>query len=272
MNVLKILGIFSLAMMCYSCEDIIDVKLDSSSESIIIEGLITTEDIPGIVSVTKSVDYFKPGNVPKVTEANVEIITNDIIIERLVQFDSGQYRTYQTQGIPGAAYTLNVMIDGITYSATSTMPKLVVIDSLTFEFLEKSLRSKAGYEVNLNFSDPVVVDNFYKIEVYRNNKLFPDEKTIRIRNDKYSDGKRESVNLNGFQSDGVRFEINDTIRVKLYSIDKQVYTHFNTFRTITGGGFGGSSSTPANPTTNFTNGALGYFGAVAVSEKMIIIK
>ncbi len=272
MNVLKIIGVFSLAVMCYSCEDVIDVKLDSSSESIIIEGMITNEDVPGKVTVTKSVDYFKPGIVPKVTKANVEITTNNSMKETLVQIDSGQYRTNQTQGIQGATYTLNVVIDGITYSAMSTMPNLVVIDSLIFEFMEKSLRSKAGYEVTLNYSDPVGIDNFYKIEVYRNNKLFPDEKTIRIRNDKYSDGKHESVNLNGFRSDGERFEMNDTIRVKLYSIDKQVYAHYNTFRTITGGGFGGSSSTPANPTTNLTNGALGYFGAFAVSEKMIIIK
>jgi hypothetical protein len=260
-----------LVQIGYSCEDVIDVNLNSSSPSIIIEGKITSEDKPAEVTVSRSVDYFSAGVVPKVSNAKVTITTDNVYTEQLKQYDPGRYLGYQTVGFPGESFKLEVEVDGVTYSAKTTMPMLVVIDTLIVSYSEKTLGSEAGYEVYMNFTDPPAEENFYKIEVYRNGKLFPDEKTIRLRSDKYSDGKQVSVGLNGFQSNGVRFAKNDRILVKLYSMDKMVYEHLKTLNAITESGFGSSSSTPANPITNLSNGALGYFGAFAVNEQYVEI-
>ena len=59
------------------------------------------------------------------------------------------------------------------------------------------------------------------------------------------------------------FKSGDTITVEMQTIDEPAYLYFNTLRRAlarsTGGPFG--STSPAIPTTNWTNNALGYFSA-----------
>ena len=65
-------------------------------------------------------------------------------------------------------------------------------------------------------------------------------------------------------------EAGSNYRVELLSLDKQTYGYFRTLEDLLyiNPLFG---STPANPNNNLSNGALGYFGAYAVSSKTIII-
>jgi hypothetical protein len=58
--------------------------------------------------------------------------------------------------------------------------------------------------------------------------------------------------------------------VELLSLDQKTYGYYRTLEDLlfTNPLFG---STPANPNTNLSNGALGYFGACAVSSKTIVI-
>jgi hypothetical protein len=60
----------------------------------------------------------------------------------------------------------------------------------------------------------------------------------------------------------------DYVTVALQSIDKGVYEYF---RTLNQANNSGQSATPANPVSNFSNGALGYFSAYAVKVKSIFI-
>ncbi len=55
-----------------------------------------------------------------------------------------------------------------------------------------------------------------------------------------------------------------------YLLDSQTYEFYRTLEDLlhTNPIFG---STPANPNNNISNGALGYFGACAVSTKFLII-
>ena len=67
---------------------------------------------------------------------------------------------------------------------------------------------------------------------------------------------------------GLRQE--STYRIELLSLDKQTYGYYRTLEDLlyTNPFFG---STPANPNNNLSNGALGYFGAYAVSSRTIVI-
>lgn len=63
---------------------------------------------------------------------------------------------------------------------------------------------------------------------------------------------------------------NHTYRIDLLSLDKVTFEYYRTLEDLlhTNPIFG---STPANPNTNLNNGALGYFGASAVSSQTITI-
>ncbi len=74
------------------------------------------------------------------------------------------------------------------------------------------------------------------------------------------------------------FSVNDTITVELLSINEETYIYYKTLINIVGGNTGGgpagqlSGPTPANPESNLSNGAMGYFSAYTVSTDTIIIQ
>ena len=61
----------------------------------------------------------------------------------------------------------------------------------------------------------------------------------------------------------------DTVVVELQTLDKSTYDYYLTLNSLAGGLFGASN--PANPKTNLSNDALGYFGAYTVSRDTIVI-
>ena len=65
---------------------------------------------------------------------------------------------------------------------------------------------------------------------------------------------------------------NDKIVVQLIGIDQQTYLYFNVFRDVLEQSGILSASTPANPPNNLNNGALGYFAAWTISQKMMVFK
>jgi hypothetical protein len=67
------------------------------------------------------------------------------------------------------------------------------------------------------------------------------------------------------------FQKTDTLIVELQSIDKATYDYFTTLESISGNVMEQTAS-PANPISNFNNGALGYFSAYSFDRKIVIIK
>jgi hypothetical protein len=58
--------------------------------------------------------------------------------------------------------------------------------------------------------------------------------------------------------------------VELWGIDKGVYEYYSTLREILGGA-GPSTASPANPTSNISGGAMGYFSAFTVARKWRVV-
>jgi hypothetical protein len=137
------------------------------------------------------------------------------------------------------------------------MPLPVKIDSLYFKL------SPFGNEklLTARFLDPANTVNYYRLIEFINNEQ---QQRFNVANDELNNG---NVIDYSFRPQGG----NDTIMVKganvtvwLESIDKGVYEYFRT-----AGRDGGQSASPANPTSNFSNGALGYFSACAMTQKGI---
>src|SRR5665647_3379895 len=118
----------------------------------------------------------------------------------------------------------------------------------------------ARVEIHCFFRDPLE-KNFYRAYIYTNgNRGYEDYK---LYDDQYTNGKQTDLQVK-------RAHIRDIIRVDLFSLDKSTYEYYKTFNDLIHSNpiFG---STPMNPNTNLTNGALGFFGACAISTKTIII-
>jgi hypothetical protein len=84
-----------------------------------------------------------------------------------------------------------------------------------------------------------------------------------LYDDQYTNGRVTELRV-------ARAEEGSVYRIELMSLDSKTYVYFRTLEDLlyTNPFFG---STPANPNTNLNNGALGYFGACAVSVKTITV-
>jgi len=256
---MKIFKIIILASICFtSCQKVIDLKLNTSSSQIVIKGNVYDQAGPYTVTLSKSVNFDESNNYPTVTGATAIISDNVGNADTLKETSPGTYVTSTLQGISERTYTLTVIADGQTYKATSTMPDAVEIDSTYFK---KSMFGN-DKELTIEFKDSANSENYYRVIQYVNDKQQDD---FNVTSDKLNDGKTISYSL---QSNN-KLNVGDKITVWLECIDKGVYEYF---RTASSQGGMSASSSPSNPTSNISNGALGYFNACSVRSKTVIVQ
>jgi|WetSurMetagenome_2_1015567.scaffolds.fasta_scaffold240970_1 hypothetical protein len=239
-----------------ACEEVISIDYKTSSSQVVIEGNVYDETGPYTINISKSVAIDDPSTYPPVTGATVTISDNAGNAETLAETSSGIYQTSTLQGTPGRTYTLTVTADGQTYIANSTMPAAVEIDSL--------YSSKMGdteiHQVNIDLTDPADIQNYYRLVDVVNGKSLGND---LIANDELSQGKEIKGTLFYNEED---LKAGDILTIWLETIDKGVYTYFNTASLSNQ-----NSATPANPKSNISNKALGYFNACSVRKKSIVI-
>ncbi len=261
---IAILSLFAIT----ACEDVIEIDLDNIEPKLVIEAVITDQTIQQTVKLTKTGDYFEPGIYPAVSYANVIISDNEENTETLSEVSPGIYQTTNLQGTTGIVYKLCVNVEDIEYTAISEMPIKVIIDTLSTEYFEATHHFDEGYMVKCHFTDPAEISNYYRFKIYENSVLLNSSTDFIISDDKIFDGNVVQMPLS-IKS----FQINDTITVELLSLNKDTYDYYNT---LIGGSSGPhgiiSGSTPANPVSNLSNGAMGYFGVYTISSITIIIQ
>jgi hypothetical protein len=241
-----------------SCQKVIDLELNTSSSQIVIQGNIYDHAGPYTVKISKSVNFDESNVYPAVIGAMVVISDNAGYSDTLTEASSGIYITSVLQGVPGRTYTLTVKTDGQTYTASSTMPYAVDIN---FIYMENSLFGNEK-QVTIDFTDPANIDNYYRLIEFINN-IQQDQ--FYTGSDKLYQGEEISYSIMSQDNDS-KLESGDKVTIWLESIDKGVYEYFRQ------AGSDGQSASPANPTSNISNGALGYFNACSVSTKFIIAK
>jgi hypothetical protein len=266
-NLVQLFFTFLTVFIFPTCQKVINVDLNEAAPRIVIEGLITDRKGPYTVKISKSGSYFNQPVLPPVPGAEVTITDDSGIIDTLKEFMPGIYLTTKIRGTTGETYTLKVLSDNQEYTGTSTMYSHVYIDSLN---LNKTQSLRFGFgggtndvvrvELDCFFRDPYE-KNFYRLKVTGSDTLL--NNNYRLFDDQYTNGQEIELRA-------ARVKAGDTIKIELYSLDKQTYSYYRTLEDLLqiNPFFG---STPANPNTNLTNGALGYFGASAVSTRIAII-
>jgi hypothetical protein len=266
-NVIMVILIMVPFLIFPGCQKVINVDLNVAAPKIVIEGLISDKRGPYSVSITKSGSYFNQPDLPTVSGAVITIRDNTGTTDTLQKTAPGIYVTFRTRGIPGRTYTLNVISDNIDYTGTSTMLNHVDIDSLKlvksdiqrFDF-SGNIHNDTHMDIHCFFNDPLE-KNFYRVKVYKNDSI--NIQSYRLFDDQYTNGEETDLRV-------ARAEAGSTYRIELLSIDKSTYSYYRTLADLlyTNPFFG---STPANPNTNLSNEALGYFGACAISSKTLVI-
>jgi hypothetical protein len=259
-KIVAFLGVVLLA----SCQKTVKLPLNTAPSQWVIQGEVTDGPGPYTVSISQSVAFYADNVFPAVSGASVQISDNQGVTDVLSETSPGTYTTHLLQGKPGNTYTLSVKIGDSSFSAVSTMPAPVLIDSITFDV--SSAFKKNLITPQVNYQDPPGVKNYYQFLMYINGVQFT--KAIYAFDDRLTDGKYIVQNL---RMDSSYLSVGDGLQVDMYCIDVNVYNYFNQLEQASSTGSFNTSSAPANPSSNISNGAYGVFSAHTVSSRRLTV-
>ena len=262
MNIRKIILLTLISFYFISCEDVIEIELDSVEPRIVIEAKLYDQFYPATVIITKTSDFFD--TISYNTVSNAEVYITDNFGNKISLPETNSEGLYQIDyfGEVGKTYTLTVKSEGEEYNSTAEMKPTLNIDSLSVKYHGDEIPYfETGYELSCHIKDSLNVIEFAMLNLYKNS-----EKSMQIYlfEDTYIDGLGFAYN---FYSDN--FQPGDTAIVEMLTCERRVYDYLYTYAEIASDFH--DSGTPYNPTSNISNDALGYFGVFSLKSAFMII-
>ena len=258
-----IFSVLAVIVLCSSCEKVINVDLDESENKYVIEGEVSNMPAAAnTVKISQTKKFEDENAFAGISGAIVNIQVNNGITYALPETSKGIYTTTAFTGTPGSVYKLTVSINGGTvYTATSPMPaQIVSLDTITVEDFSFGETVKT---IQPDYKDPLGLGNSYRFIEYANGVQV---KHVFVQNDEVSDGLRITTPLINPDGD---LKTGDVVKVSMLCIDERVYKYWYS---LDQAATGNSSVTPANPVSNISGGALGYFSAHSVTSKTIVVQ
>jgi len=295
-TIFKFSNFLILLFFLPSCEKDINIKLDPTTTNVVVNASIENGIYP-VVALSRSLDYFNKID-PHVLSASfihdaIVTMSNGSIEGQLTEdsLPSGSpdleiyFYTFKAtdpgptfQGEFNTAYTLKMVVDNKTYTATTTIPPLLkFIDSLWWTPAPDSEKDSGLVNVKAKITDPPGYGNYTRYYTSVNGGIFfPGLNSVF--DDQITDGTTytvtvpQGVNRNvpiDFNTYGF-FNMGDSVIVKMANIDKGTFDFWRTME-YNYQSVGNPFSTPTEVLSNVSNGALGYFGGYAAQYKPLII-
>ncbi len=251
-----------------SCQKVIDVDIKNAEPEYVVEAIIT--DKPGdsrvLLSTTKNIS--ENNSFPGINGAGVTITDNAGNNTMFVEDTAGVYTAVAFTGEAGKTYSLQVNVNGETFTANSTMPQKINLDTIFIS--DELLFGETRKLVNIAYQDPAGKGQCYRYVQYINGKK---SKPIFVNNDDYSDGKYVETKLwylvDEDENENEEIKSGDTVMLDMLCIDPAVYKYwYSVYQSATGNS---QSASPANPVTNISGGALGYFSAHTIQTKTVVV-
>lgn len=246
-----------VGLLSTGCEDLIEIDLNSADPRIVIEADLDNLDDWQVIYVSRTVPFDDDRQREIVTDANVDVQAVQGNNSRTYPFRYSEMHeayintSFQVNG--QTQYTLHVMIDGELYQSTESMAPYVEVDSMGI--MKERIFEDDYYFATFKFQDPAETSNYYKYNVSVDGGLM---KFYAVFNDKFNDGLYITHQIGSTDND---IALGSRVIVKRQLISPSVYRYWNEIQSINPG-----SAAPANPTSNISNGALGYFSISNVQE------
>lgn len=289
---IAIFSLVGLSISLYSCEDVIDLKVQDGVPQLVVDAWLTNESKIQEVKLSISQPYFDNSAPKPALNAEVLLIEKDSTTHRFEDTDKdGVYTFDARKGSPikiGNDYALYIKYNNEEFYAVSKVNRVPKIDSMAYENFSLPItptdgKPKDGFIGEFYARDPDGPGDTYWIKSYKNGKYRNGPSQINLAFDAgfspgaKSDGLlfilplRQSINDNEVNLD------KDTLKVELLSITNEAFYYLQLIRqeSTNGGIF---STPPANVPTNIINlnekssvKALGFFGMSAVSSFQSIV-
>lgn len=256
-----------------SCEEVVDVDLDTAPPKLVIEASVNWEKGSAgrqqVVKLSTTTGYFD-NHIPIVSNAVVFIKNSKNQRFSFIEFNkTGRYVCNDFRPEIDEEYTLTVVSEGSTYSATETLKSVAPITRIE----QKNDGGFTGKDIEIRtyFTDPADEENYYLFKY-----VYPGKVTSNyyVSEDKFYQGNEIFSS-----TDDEDLKPGDEIEVTHYGISKQYYNYMNILVSIAGTNVGGPFQSPPATvkgniinTTDKSNYPLGYFCLSETSTEKYKIK
>lgn len=267
-----ILITFLTSLFLTSCEEVIDVDLETGAPKLVIDASLKwqkgTSGNEQIIILTKTTRYYEQ-EVPIVSGAIV-FVTNAIgdVFNFTEIPNTGKYICSDFLPILNQNYELTVISEGETYTASEKMIAVPTIESV--QQTENGGFTGDEIEVKFFYQDIQNEDNFYLINFNVSNTILP---IIDVIDDEFFQGNQMFAYLAN------DLETGDNIRLQLQGISNSYFNYMNVLLDVAGSNGGSPFATPPATVrgniinqTNNDNFALGYFQLSEMDTKNYIVQ
>ncbi len=262
-------------LLLAGCQDIVNLDLPDGNVLLVVDGLITDQPGEKRVLLSSTANYFNNTTTPKISGALVILYNETGVVDTLEEKEAGVYVTNHIGKI-GSMYHIYIRTkEGEEYESNPELLHSVPeIDSIYYEFKEKTAFQDEGYYVKIDTYEPAGVGDHYRWRKYVNDEYENTPFDIIIATDQFVDGNP----IIGIEVNFEPLELGDTFRVEQMSISRAAYDFLLQLQNQTA--FVGSlfDTPPAALKGNVKrldksgNDALGFFGAAAVATAEIVIE
>jgi hypothetical protein len=255
-----------------SCEEVIQVDTITAPPRLAIEAAINwqkeTEGNIQTIKLTSTAGYFET-KIPVVSGAVVYIKNSSNTVFNFIETpNTGIYICSDFIPVLNETYTLTIISNGQTYTATETMRSVAPITKLVQN--DNGGFTGKDIEVKTYFNDPADEENFYLYRYnYKNLKkidLYTDEDTFFNGNEFFSITRNDSL------------VVGDKIDITHIGISKSYYNYMNIIINLAEQSGGLFQTPPANARGNVINITkpdnypLGYFSVSETDTREYTIK
>ncbi|TAE51250.1 MAG: DUF4249 domain-containing protein [Bacteroidetes bacterium] len=263
MSKFLIYSLLLLTLVLSACEEAFEIDPRQVEETIVIESTLSSTPSQPLAFISLSGSLSEAGNFRWVDNAELSMSTASGGLYPASLADTGVYIFPGLTPVSGETYTLDVNYEGKNYRASSYLHSPQPIDSLSFEYRGEGPIREAGYMMSAHFTPPSS-DLYMRFWVSVNGRPLYDYFLYN--------GWQEGGDAGLYIFRTTAFEPGDSIVVTAAVVDQEVYTYYDQLSALAGSAFSSGSAAPANPQSNFSGGALGYFAALGISTKQAVVK
>ena len=226
-----------------SCEKELSLNLPDDSGELVVEGWIEQGKSPHII-LSLSAPYFSfidSSNIRDFAVLRAKVTVTDgtqteilTLKPNSVYFPPYYYFGTELFGEANTSYTLIIENQGKRYYSSTTIPNLVVPDSVWFE---KTNQGDTSGLLRLKFTDNPLINNYYRIQTKRLGKDDQFVSTLTsVISDKLFNGEQLTISLYRGESNVLElsgdhtYSVGDTIVLRFSSIDKNSYNFWHTLQ------------------------------------------
>ena len=270
----KIISILVLSIFFISCEEKVNIPLDTGNPKLVIDANILwqkgTNGSTQKVKLTTTTDFYS-NVIPTVSGAVVYITDSSNNLFTFVETpNTGEYVCSNFVPVINKEYTLTVQYAGQTYRSTNTLLATPTIDSVQ----QNSVQGFSGNQIQVKFfyQDNGAENNNYLIGVKNSTKAVVEYDALQ---DEFFQGNQ----MFGFYTDN-KLKTGDQLFFSLEGISLRYYNYMKELLSISGsGGGGGPFSTPPVTLrgnivnqTDENNFPLGYFHLSEIDTRNYIVQ